>query len=444
LPRTEKLALALLALAFVAGAVLRLHAIGGDNRLSSDELGYIGDANRLINLSGYNSFHWAPGTPILFAVVAFLSGHSEISAVTHSHGIAQYAQWLVELATMVAAGAFAGRIAGVWAAFIAVIAIATYGPLIELTRTYLSEPLGGLMLIAMVGAAAWARPRDWRWLVAAGVLGGLACLAREDFLPGLVVIVVALALARRGGRRRAVRRAAIYLAAALVTLAPWVAFASVEEHGLVAITTGGTDSLFIGTYLPGDGSQFQTVAAFKAAVCHRLPRECDSPPGDAAPMFQLIAAEHPGDTRSQAITAAVLSNLRKYMLGRPIAFTGCSRARCGACGRRLGAAATARDSVPVARQRRSTWPAWQRPGSACCSRSGSSAGAGRSSCRSIVLVAVIFFNAWFGPEPRDTLRLAPLLFVLGSVGLTVAGARLASGLRARLGNLRANASVARP
>ena len=62
----------------------------------------------------------------------------------------------------------------------------------------------------------------------------------------------------------------------------------------------------------------------------------------------------------------------------------------------------------------------------------------------IVLVAVIFFNAWFGPEPRDTLRLAPLLFVLGSVGLTVAGARLASGLRARLGNLRANASVARP
>ncbi|HEX2703463.1 MAG TPA: hypothetical protein VHM72_08535, partial [Solirubrobacteraceae bacterium] len=171
---------------------MRLHAIGGDDRLSSDELGYIGDANKLIHLSGYNSFHWAPGTPILFAIVAFLSGHSDISAVTHSHGIAQYTQWLVEVATLVAAAALAWRVAGVWTALLAVLAIATYGPLIEVTRTYLSEPLGGLMLIAMVGAAAWARQRDWRWLIAAGVLGGLACLAREDFLPGLLVLVIAL------------------------------------------------------------------------------------------------------------------------------------------------------------------------------------------------------------------------------------------------------------
>ena len=443
LPRAEKLALALLALALVAGAVLRLHAIGGDDRLSSDELGYIGDANRLINLSGYNSFHWAPGTPILFAIVALLSGHSEISAVTHSHGIAQYAQWLVELATMAAAGAFARRIAGVWAAFVAVLAIATFGPLIEVTRTYLSEPLGGLMLIAMVGAAAWARRRDARWLVAAGVVGGLACLAREDFLPGLVVIVVALALARRGGRGRAFRRAAIYLAAALVTLAPWVAFASVEEHGLVAITTGGTDSLFIGTYLPGDGSQFQTVAAFKGAVCRRLPRECDSPPGDAAPMFQLIAAEHPGDTRSQAITAAVLSNLRKYMLGRPIAFAGMLARKLwgmwaapwsGGNGTKIGpdGAATALDLACVA----AAWlglllALWlfRRRWAVVVPV--------------IVLLAVIFFNDWFGPEPRDTLRLAPLLFVLGSIGLTAAAARLASGLRAQLCNLRAGVSATR-
>jgi hypothetical protein len=61
----------------------------------------------------------------------------------------------------------------------------------------------------------------------------------------------------------------------------------------------------------------------------------------------------------------------------------------------------------------------------------------------IVLLAVIFFNDWFGPEPRDTLRLAPLLFVLGSIGLTAAAARLASGLRAQLCNLRAGVSATR-
>lgn len=417
------------ALALIAGAVLRLHAIGGNDRLSSDELGYIGDANKLIDLSGYSSFHWAPGTPILFTILAWLSGHSEISAVTHSHGIAQYAQWLVEMATIGLAGAFAWRIAGVWAALVAVVAIATYGPLIDVTRTYLSEPLGGLMLLAMVGAAAWCRRRSWRWLVAAGVLGGLACLAREDFLPGLLVLVVALALARRGERRRALRRAAIYLAAALLTLAPWVAFASAETNSFVAVTTGGNDSLFIGTYLPGDGSQFQTVAAFRPAVCRRFPGECDSPPGDAAPMFRLIAAEHPGDTRSQAVAAAVLSNLHKYMLGRPLSFAAMlarklwdmwSAPWSGGNGTRLapGGVAAALELAYVA----AAWlglamALWlfRRRWSVVVP--------------AVVLLAIVYFNDWFGPAPRDTLRLAPLLFALGAAGSTTACRRVARSAR---------------
>ena len=421
----------MIAVALTVGAILRLHAIGGNDLLSTDELGYIGDANRLLNLSGYDSFHWAPGTPALFAVIAFLSGHSEISAVTHSHGIAQYAQWLVELATLVIAGGFAWRLAGVWAALLAVAAIATYGPLIEVTRSYLSEPLGGLMLIAMVGAAALARRHGWRWIVAAGIVAGIACLAREDFVPGLVVIALALAVDQRGERRRTIRRAAIYLAAAFATLAPWVAFASYEEHGLVLVTSGGTDTLFIGTYLPGDGSQFQTVAAFKHAVCHHLPRECDNPPGDAAPMFALITAEHPGDTRNQAVLAAVLSNLRKYMLGRPLAF-GAMLARklwamwsqpwSGGNGTALspGATQTALDDIYLAL-------AWL----------GLALGAWLYRRRWAVivptaaLVVIIFFNDWFGPEPRDTLRLAPLLFVLGACGLLAAVRRLAARLRRR-------------
>jgi hypothetical protein len=426
LSRREKAALALLGLALLAGAVLRWHAIGGDDRLSSDELGYIGDANKLLNLSGYNSFHWAPGTPILFAVSAWLTGHSEISAVTHSHGIAQYAQWIVEFGTLVAAGAVAGRLAGIWAAALAVFALATYGPLIEVTRTYLSEPLGGAMLVAMLAAAGLARRRDWRWLAAAGVVGGLACLAREDFLPGLLVIVVALTLAPRGTRVHAVRRAGVYVAGALIAIAPWVAFASIEQHGLVAITTGGNDSLFIGTYLPGDGSQFQTVEAFKGAVCHRFPKECNSPPGDAGPMFQLITAEHPGDSRSQAVTAAVLSNLRKYALGRPFAFAGL-----------------------LARQ---AWGMWSQPWSGGNGTALAPGGVSKTLERIAVALAwlglllaawlyrrswpvpvaiitflvIVFFNLWFGPDARDSLRLTPALFTLGAIGLVTAAQRLAA------------------
>lgn len=427
LDRQDKLALTLIAVCVLAGAVLRAHAIGGNDRLSSDELGYIGNADKLLDLSGYGSFHWAPGTPILFAAVAWLTGHGEISAVTHSHGIAQYTQWLVEVATLVLVAVVAWRLSGRWTALLATAALATYGPLIEVTRTYLSEPLGGLMLVAMVAGAACARTRDWRWLVAAGFLAGLACLAREDFLPGLIVVIVALAIAPRGRRARAARRAATYTAGALIALVPWTAFASAEQHGLVAITTGGNDSLFIGTYLPGDGSQFQTVAAFKGAVCRRFPKECDSPPGDAAPMFQLIAAEHPGDSRSQAITAAVFSNLRKYALGRPFAFAGLLA--------------------------RKLWGMWATPWSGGNGTALAPTGVDEAFdltavalawlglvaavwlyrrrwsiiVATAVLLIVVFFNDWFGPQPRDTLRMTPLLFVVGAAGL----AGLAQRLRLR-------------
>ena len=274
-----------------------------------------------------------------------------------------------------------------------------------------------------------ARNRGWRWLVLAGVLGGLACLAREDFVPGIAVIVIALALSPRSERPRALRRAAVYLAAVLVTLAPWVAFASLEQHGLVVITTGGTDSLFIGTYLPGDGSQFQTVAAFKPAVCRRFPDDCNSPPGDAAPMFRLITAEHPGDSRSQAITAAVLENLRKYMLGRPLSFTALLARKLwgmwnapwsGGNGTRLAPSGlvAALDLALVA----AAWlglliALWlfRRRWSVLVPI--------------LVLLAIVFFNDWFGPAPRDTLRLAPLLFVIGAGGLTAALTRVATHLR---------------
>jgi 4-amino-4-deoxy-L-arabinose transferase-like glycosyltransferase len=408
----------------LAGAVLRAHAIGGNDRLSSDELGYIGDANSLLHLSGYNSFHWAPGTPLLFALFAVLSGHSEISAVTHSHGIAQYAQLLVELATLVLVGALAWSIAGRWAALLAVFAMASYEPLIVVTRTYLSEPLGGLMLVAMVAAAAFARDRDWRWLLAAGFVGGLACLAREDFLPGLLVVIVALAWARAGMRRKGARRAAVYVAGSLLALLPWVAFASIEEHAFVTVTTGGVDSLFIGTYLPGDGSQFQTVAAYRHAVCRRFPTDCDSPPGDAAPMFKLIVAEHPGDSREAAITAAVLTNLRKYALGRPLAFAGMLIGKAwstwtvpwsggNGTAQAPGPLASSLDRAAIAvgwlglllaawiyRRR---WPVV---------------------VGTAVLLLVFFFNDWFGPQPRDSLRLTPLLFTLGAAGVAGTATRL--------------------
>jgi len=201
----------------------------------------------------------------------------------------------------------------------------------------------------------------------------------------------------------------------------------------VTVTSGGNDSLFIGTYLPGDGSQFQTVARFKSAVCHRFPRECNSPPGDAGPMFRLLAAEHPGDSQSAAVTAAVLSNLRKYALGRPVAFAemlarklwetwsvpwsggnGTAQAPSGLSGvlDRLVIGLSWLGLLSAAWLYRRRWPVV---------------------VAIVVLLVVAFFNDWFGPQPRDALRMMPLLFALGAAGLTAAILRLRAWLAPQLG-----------
>jgi hypothetical protein len=419
--------------------VLRAHEIGTNTRLSVDEEGYVNNANHMLHLHGTGSFNWAPGTPIMFAIAAWLRGYAAVAAVTHSHGVAQYAQLFAEAATLVLIAAFAWRIAGAWAGLLAVVAMGFYPPLVEVTRTFLSEPLGGLMLVAMVASAAWARRRGWRALAAAGVVAGLACLAREDFLPGAAVLVLALALDRsrrdanadadananlgaNAAQRTALLHAGIYALAALITLAPWVAYASHQNDRFVTITTGGTDALFIGTYLPGDGNQFADVNKFRPAVC-RVLKKCDTPPGDPAPMFKLILHEHPGDTRNAAVTAAVVTNFRKYVFGDPVSFAG----------------------LLV----RKFWQTWSAPWSGGNSLNGGAAetsttlhqffaalawiglllGAWLYRRRWSVIVptatllAVAFVNDWFGPVPRDTLRMWPLLFTLGAIGLVTAGRR---------------------
>ena len=61
----------------------------------------------------------------------------------HSHGVAQYSQLLTEFVTLGLVATLAWILAGGWAALIAVVLTATYEPLIDVTRSYLSEPLGG-------------------------------------------------------------------------------------------------------------------------------------------------------------------------------------------------------------------------------------------------------------------------------------------------------------
>ena len=191
--RIDKLLLAAIAVVIIAGTVLRIGVIGTNNRVSSDEYGVAQNANEILAGRSLATLKWAPGTSLMFAAAAILRGYSTIDVRSHSHGVAQYSQLVTEFATLVLVALIAWILAGPWAALIAVALMATYEPLIEVTRTYLSEPLGGL------GAA-----RDGRH----DLLGPPARPARADPRRDRRRLRRARARGLRGGGRRDHGRAA--------------------------------------------------------------------------------------------------------------------------------------------------------------------------------------------------------------------------------------------
>ncbi|HEX4838453.1 MAG TPA: hypothetical protein VFV03_08030, partial [Solirubrobacteraceae bacterium] len=241
--RTQLVAATLIVLIVAAGGIARGAAIGTNTHLSADESGYVANANRMLSGERYATFKWPPGTSFAFAVTTRLSGHHSLRLAMHARGPAQYTQLAIGVLALGLAAALAWLLAGPWAAVIATALVAGYAPLVVATRTYLSEPLGTLALLAAVAAAALAQRRlgtrtrtwlSWRLsarreliaLAGAGAVGGLACLVRGDLAVGMAVIAVALACAGRPGIRAGLLRGGVYLAALLLTLSPWLVYAS--------------------------------------------------------------------------------------------------------------------------------------------------------------------------------------------------------------------------
>jgi Dolichyl-phosphate-mannose-protein mannosyltransferase len=327
LTRAQAVAAVLIVLIVIAGGIARGNAIGTNTHLSADENGYVGNANRILAGERYATFKWPPGTSVAFALATRLSGHHSLRLATHASGPAQYMQLAIGILTLALVAALAWILAGPWAAVIAGAFVAAYEPLIEATRTYLSEPLGALVLLAAIAAAVLAHRRlggrrELAWLAAAGAVGGLACLTRGDLAIGMAVIALALALAGRPSRRIALKRGAVYLVALLLILSPWLAYASDKVGRFVPITTSGPDAFFIGSYLPGKGLLVPTEEQLAPEVCRHFPQDCGRYwQHSAAPVFRLIEARHPGLSEEAAVNKENLDNIRKYALGKPAAFT---------------------------------------------------------------------------------------------------------------------------
>jgi hypothetical protein len=325
--RGQAIVAALIVLIVIAGGIARAAAIGSNTHLSADENGYVGNANRILAGERYATFKWPPGASVAFAIATRLSGHHSLRLAMHAGGPAQYMQLAIGILTLALVAALAWILAGPWPALIATTLVAGYVPLVVATRTYLSEPLGALVLVAAVGAAVLAHRRlggrrELVAIAAAGVVGALACLTRGDLAIGMGVIALALVLAGRPPWRTRLLRGGVYLAALLLTLSPWLLYASEKIGRFVPITTSGPDAFFIGTYLPGKGLLVPTEEQLAPEVCRHFPQDCGRYwQHSAAPVFRLIEARHPGLSKDAAVNKENLENIRKYALGKPAAFT---------------------------------------------------------------------------------------------------------------------------
>ncbi|HEU4599821.1 MAG TPA: hypothetical protein VFS26_08745 [Solirubrobacterales bacterium] len=133
--------------------------------------------------------------------------------------------------------------------------MAVYPALLEYQGMLMGEPLAATLLSGGVLAVLWAWDGNWaRWLLPGGLFGALA-LVRPEYL-GIAVLVAAVIAARelRSDWRGSLLRAAVFLLAALVLIAPWTIRNAAALDRFAPISTGGGQVLFAGTYLPSDGN----------------------------------------------------------------------------------------------------------------------------------------------------------------------------------------------
>jgi hypothetical protein len=170
-------------------------------------------------------------------------GSSEVGAAAGERGrLARNPPWAVENSPFMVP------------ALLGALAVAVYPALLEYQGMLMGEPLAAALLSGGVLAALWAWDGGWvRWLLPGGLFGALA-MVRPEYLG--VAVLVALVIAVRQARddwRHSLLRAAVFLGAALVLIAPWTIRNAAALDRFVPISTGGGQVLYAGTYLPSDG-----------------------------------------------------------------------------------------------------------------------------------------------------------------------------------------------
>ena len=286
---------------------------------STDEIAYASIAKGLTQGRYAESLHWPPGAPAMFAVAQKIFPDDDLRA----------AFWMQALVGTLLVGVVFGLgllASGPWVGLGAAVLTAIYPPYVTLAGQLLSEPLGMLLLAAGVAALLYAwRDRRWWVYALAGVLLGGTLLTRTDLVLVPGILALATALVHRGeGARVALAGPVVLLVATFVTVLPWVAFASNRAGQFVPITEGSGSALFVGTFLPGDGTTTGMKRELGPELQRRSRKYRDTEPTliPALNILDYVARRRPDLDRDAALNAEGRANLRRYAWGDPLSFAG--------------------------------------------------------------------------------------------------------------------------
>jgi 4-amino-4-deoxy-L-arabinose transferase-like glycosyltransferase len=257
-----------------------------------------------------------PAYPYLLGAVYRLTGDSQLAGRLLGAVLGAVAVWLVyELGR---------RVWGHRVGLLAAGAAAVYPPMVVVSTSLLSEtlfvPLALAALVLLTGVAGRgsclgcapftgpgtdqvkvAPPATRGWgAVAAGVLCGLACLARSNGVALVVVAAVAMVVgAPRGMRLRALPAAGLVVAVAVIVVSPWAMRNADAFHSFVPLTTAGGYNLTLAYNAESENSP---RARYRFPPTLPATRELFRRPGiDEAELNSRLqskarrfAADHPG------------------------------------------------------------------------------------------------------------------------------------------------------
>jgi 4-amino-4-deoxy-L-arabinose transferase-like glycosyltransferase len=146
-------------------------------------------------------------------------------------------------------GVVAAQLWGRRVALAAMGLAAVYIPLILVGGSVMSEPLFAALLLGALAAAIQHRrsTHRWRWVLLAGVLGGLTTLTRANALVLLLPLALAVWTVRPRFSPRALAAPAVLVVLALLTISPWTIRNAIVFDRFIPVSTQ-LGSALAGTY----------------------------------------------------------------------------------------------------------------------------------------------------------------------------------------------------